>query len=244
MHLKVAICPHDTVKDTVTWIDFISYLSKKTGIKFSLENCLDFSCYYEKLPEVDLTYSSPLDALKVSEELGFIPVAGNDNYDEVVIIANEKEEKSLEAIKGKKVLYVANQFASFLRMHILRKKGINAELENRDSWQKVLGDVKRGVAPYGFLYKDFWNDLTRISKEGVVPIYESNERIASHVIMLSPKYENQRDNILEALWEMTTDKKGRKILERLNINHWFPLDSLEHLQKFVEEVRSYGYKGC
>ena len=237
MALKVAICPHDTTKNKVLWFDFITYISRKTDIKFSVENCLDFECYYKTFPHIDIIYANPLDALKILKERNFIPVAGNDNYDEVVIVANKNAKPELESINGNTVLCVKNQFASFLGAYILQKRKINFRLDYRNSWQSVLNDVAKSSALYGFIYKDFWYQLSEISKKEVIPIYESNEKISSHILMVSPEYEKYKDKILSVLEEMTSDSEGKEILKRLNINKWYPLHSLEYLEKFLQEVK-------
>lgn len=236
MHLKVAVCPHDSTKNKVNWLYFITYLSEKVGVDLTMEQCFDFECYYESFPHVDMTYSNPLDALKIHRERGFIPVAGNDNYDEVVIVAGKKAEPKLEAINGSKVLCVKNQFATYLGMKILSRLGVDYHLEYRDSWQSVLNGVSKGEAPYGFLYKDFWDQLSDLSKREVVPVYESDERLSSHLIMLAPELQQYRGLILEALEEMPRDDKGAKIMRDLRISRWYPVDSLEYLEKLIQEV--------
>ena len=236
MHLKVAVCPHDSTKNKVAWLYFITYLSEKTGVNLSMEQCFEFECYYDSFSRVDMTYSSPLDALKIHKERGFIPVAGNDNYDEVVIVANEKAKPKLEAISGNEILCVENQFATYLGMKILNGLGLNYKLEFRDSWQSVLYGVSRGEAPYGFLYRDFWNQLSDISKKKVVLVYESNEKLSSHLVMLDSELEHYRDALLTALEDMSRDEKGAKLLEQLRISRWYPVDSLEYLKQLVQEV--------
>ncbi|WP_457601168.1 PhnD/SsuA/transferrin family substrate-binding protein [Hydrogenivirga sp.] len=235
MHLKVAVCPHDSTKNKVTWLYFITYLSQRVGLDLTMEQCFEFECYYRSFPHVDMTYSNPLDALKIHKERGFIPVAGNDNYDEVVVIANRDAEPRFEAIDGKEVLCAENQFASYLGMRILNREGISYRCGYRSSWQSVLNDVAKGKAPYGLLYKDFWDQLSGLSRSGVVPIYESDERLSSHIIMLVPELSQYRSTILWALEEMPKDEEGAKIMEQLRIDRWYPVDSLEYLEKLIQE---------
>ncbi len=236
MHIKVAVCPHDSTKNKVNWLYFITYISQKIGVDLTMEQCFEFECYYKSFPRVDMTYSNPLDALKIHVERRFIPVAGNDNYDEVVIIANRDAEPELKAISGNRVLCVENQFATYLGMRILKREGVNYDLGYRGSWQNVLNDVAKGVAPYGFLYKDFWDQVSDLSKRNVVPIYESDERLSSHIIMLAPELQQYRGLILQTLEEMPEDEEGAKILEQLRIGRWYPVESLNYLEKLIQEV--------
>ncbi len=236
MHIKVAVCPHDSTKNKASWLYFITYLSRCTGLDITMEQCFEFECYYRSFPSVDMTYSSPLDALKIHKERQFIPVAGNDNYDEVVIIANREEEPSLSAMKGKKVGLVENQFASYLGMKVLKDRSIEVIPENRGSWQAVLNSVAKGELPYGFLYKDFWEQLADISKRGVRVVHESDERLSSHILMLAPEYMQYKSLIMDALENMPQDEEGAKIMKDLRISNWYPVESLDYLEKLIQEA--------
>ncbi len=233
--MKMAVCPHDSTKNKVQWLYFVTYLSEKTGLDITMEQCFDFECYYKSFPVVDITYSSPLDALKLKRERGFEPIAGNDNYDEVVIIGGKEQEASLEAINGKKVLAVENQFATYLGKKILKEMGIKAELEPVDSWQKVINGVAKGEAPYGFVYKDFWDQLSELSKRGVKVVYESDTKLSSHLIMVTPELVQFKGPILQGLEDMPKDEKGAKLIKELRIGKWYPVDSIENVEKLVQE---------
>ena len=236
MELKVAVCPHDSTKNKANWLYFITYLSKKTGLMFTMEQCLDFECYYKSFATVDMTYSNPLDALKIHEERGFLPVAGSDNYDEAVIIASSTAEPSLRAIEGKEVLCVENQFATYLGKKILKDGGVSFRCSYRSSWQNVISGVSRGEAPYGILYKDFWLQLGDLSKKQVKVVHESDERLSSHVVMLSPDLEPYRESVLRALRSMKEDEEGKNILNELRISEWYEVNSLNYLKELVKEV--------
>ncbi len=231
--MKIAVCPHDSAKNKSQWLYFITYISQKTGLELTMEQCLDFDCYYRSFPEVDMTYSNPLDALKIHRERGFIPLAGNDNYDEVVIISGRDAESSLEAIRGQGVLCVENQFATYLGMKILSDKGIDFSPLFRDSWQAVLTDIAKGIASYGMLYKDFWEQLSPLSKRDVKVVYESQEKLSSHLVMLSPEHKEHAERITDTLLNMPKDPEGAEILKPLKIGEWYPVKSLDYLEEIL-----------
>ncbi len=234
--MKVAICPHDSTKNRVHWLYFITYLSQRTGLELTMEQCFEFECYYRSFDRVDMTYSNPLDSLKIHVQRGFLPVAGNDNYDEVVIIAGRDAEPAVEAMAGSKVLGVEGQFATYLGRKILKDMGIEVELDFRNSWQSVISDVAKGVAPYGFIYRDFWNQLSELSKRGVKVVYESDRRLCSHLLMIAPELSKFKKVILTTLESMQEDGEGAKILKELRINRWYPVESLDSIAKIVQEV--------
>jgi len=234
--LKFAVCPHDSVKNKRLWIEFVVFLGQKTGLPITLVNCFDFECYYRSFGEIDLSYSNPLDALKLEEDRGFVPVAGNDNYDEVITVAGEGADEDIRAMDGREVLAVENQFATYLGCKILKAKGINAVVVYRNSWQEVLKEVATGKYLYGFLYKDFWDQLSDLSKRGVKVIYESREGLASHLIMISPEMAQQKGVILGVLEEMQESEEGKGIMRGLRINRWYEVSSLDHIKELLQEV--------
>ena len=186
--MRVAVCPHDTAKNKVLWIDVLTYLGRRTGLPFSLVPCPDFPSYYRCFEEVDLTFSNPLDALRIKEMRGFVPIAASDNHDEVVFIAHpEVDAPSFQTFVGQEVPAVENQFATLLGRYILRREGVNDyALVYLDSWQEVLRKVSQGLYPVGFLYKDFYDQLSRTSRELVRAFYASDERLAAHLFMIDP----------------------------------------------------------
>ena len=70
----------------------------------------------------------------------------------------------------------------------------------------------------------------------MVPIYESDEKLSSHIVMLAPELQQYRGLILQTLEEMPEDEEGAKILKNLRIGRWYPVESLDYLTKLIEEV--------
>lgn len=102
-NINVGICPHDlNPKILPDWIEFFIYLSKKTRAHFSPSICLDFECFCQLFPKIQFAYANPLDSLKLEREREFIPVAGDDKYDEVIFISRKGEK--IKDISGEKLL--------------------------------------------------------------------------------------------------------------------------------------------
>lgn len=232
--MKVAVCPHDSSKNWSKWLNFFLYLSKKTGENLSPILSPNFEHYWSIFPTIDLAYSNPIDSLALEEKRGFLPVAGNDNYDEVVIFT--KKGGSGE-ISGKKVGCVKDQFATFLGIKILRDMGVSGiDVKYYDSWQSVVSGVVKGEVDVGFLYKDFYDQLSNLSRREIEVLHVSKSGLFSHLFMVSPERKELRDKLLGALLEL--DEEGKKLAEDLGIRRFYEVSSLEELRRFVGESKA------
>ena len=234
--IKALVCPHDAVKNKVKWFDFINYVGRKLGVFISIKECLDFPCFYEELSSAQLIYANPVDAMDLWKR-GYLPVAGNDNFDEVVIIANKDAGNSIKDLNGNEVVGVRNQFATLLGVKLLKDMGIACQIKEKASWQEVLTSVYKGKYPYGFLYKDFKDQLTKLSKSLINILYESDEKISSHLLMISSNLEELREPIISILMDMHKSDEGKEILEGINIRKWYPVEDLKHLEEIVNLIK-------
>ncbi len=233
--LRTAICPHDSSKRWANWIDFLNYLKDKTQINFSVVPCTDFPCYYEKFKEIDFSYSNPLDALKLERERGFVTVAGNDNYDEMVLFTRKGESVDLTQLKGKSIGFVDNQFASFLGLYYLKRVGVtDLKVIHYDSWQAVISGVLKKEAHFGILYRDFYEQLNELSKSMINAFFFSETKLFSHYFMISPEKASLRERILGALTNL--DERGRELAKKLRINTFYEVKDLSKVKELLSKV--------
>ena len=180
-----------------------------------------------------MAYSNPIDSLALEEKRGFLPVAGNDNYDEVIIFT--KKGGSGE-ISGKKVGCVKDQFATFLGIKALKDMGVSGiDIKYYNSWQSVVSGVVKGEVDVGFLYKDFYDQLSNLSGRDIEVLYVSKSKLFSHLFVVSPERKDFREKLLEVLLEL--DEEGKKLVENLGIKRFYEVSSLEELRRFVAESK-------
>ncbi len=106
--LTASVCPHDTSKNLPTWIEFFLALGQVSGLEIGYAHAAEFPEFYERFHEVGLVYANPLDALRIEDERGFVPVAMPDNYDEVVFVTRDEAAGGLEAFAGRMLGAVEN----------------------------------------------------------------------------------------------------------------------------------------
>jgi len=88
----------------------------------------------------------------------------------------------------------------------------------------------------GFLYKDFYDQLSNLSRRNIEVLYVSESKLFSHLFMVSPERKELRDKLLEVLLEL--DEEGKKLAENLGIRRFYEVSSLEELRRFVGESKA------
>ncbi len=232
--LSASACPHDTAKNLPTWIEFFLVLGQVSGLEIGYAHAADFPEFYARFPEVDLVYANPLDALRIEDERGFVPVAMPDNYDEVVFVAREGSADGLADFADRPLGAVENQFATLLGCLLLNEAGVrNGEIRYYPSWGEVLAALRRGEIEHALLYKDFYDQLGGLSLEGVRTVQVSDARRFAHVVMLAPERAGLRPQLLEGLLRLPEHPLGRLILADLRIGGFAPFDSTEPIRALL-----------
>jgi len=232
--LTASACPHDTAKNLPTWIEFFLVLGQTSGLEIGYAHAADFPEFYERFREVNLVYANPLDALRIEDERGFVPVAMPDNYDEVVFVAREGAGSSLESFSGRPFAAVENQFATLLARLILKEEGVRTgEVRFYPSWGEVLAAVRGGEVGHAVLYKDFFAQLSDLSLEGVRTVKVSQARRFAHVVMLDPEHVERREALVQGLARMADHPLGRLILDDLGIGVFAPFASTEPIRALL-----------
>ncbi len=223
--MRATVCPHDTARNLPLWIEFFVVLGAATGGEFGFQPAADFPEFYRLWPELELIYANPLDALELADKHEFIPLAGNDRYDEVAFVVRKGTPASLEAFAGARVGYVPGQFASLLGERLLRKAGhAPGELVAFSSWNEVLAALRAGRLDHAFLYKDFYESLDLLSREGTRLAKVSDTRRFSHLFLVAPSRAGEADALREAFLRLPEHPMAQPVLQDLGIGRFFPAD--------------------
>jgi hypothetical protein len=224
--IDMMVCPHDTAHNPERWFMVSQYLSSHAGVSVRLDLSLDFTDFHDKFMESGFIYANPNDSLRLMAE-GYLPLARPDGlFDEVVFIASAKQvSPAFESLRGATVASVASMFPSNLALTLLDDAKIApVKVEDCGSWMSVVRNVAQEKFAYGFVYKDFFDQLSGYSRGNVNAFYHSDEKAAFHMLLLNPGFKEYREAIQGALLSMQNDKYGAEILEGLNIKHWIAVD--------------------
>jgi len=232
--LTASVCPHDTAKNLTTWIEFFLVLGQTAGLEIGYLHAADFPEFYERFGEVQLVYANPLDALRIEDERGFLPLATTDRYDEVVFVAREGAARTLADFADRPLAMVEGQFATLLGCTLLQERGVQVgPLRPYPSWGEALAALRQGEVEHALLYKDFFEQLSELSLEGVQVVEVSDARSFGHVLMLHPDYAAHRTVLLEALARLPDHPLGAMVLADLRIGSWREVASTEFLRSLL-----------
>ena len=238
--MQFGICPHDTSRNMNVWVTLNAYLRKKLpDFNAAIVECMDFTCFYEQaFQTMDVAYVNPMDAYTLQQERGFLPVCGTELYDEVVFVASLNVTASdLTAFASQPVACVDRQFATYLGFYLLRERGIAAGPPRwYGSWLKVVSVLMKGENHYGFLYKDFYDQLSGLARKQIQVVESSSARIATHILMVSPELSGLIAPLRDVLSAMHEDSEGKALLDEVRLGRWHPLDNLKDIQRVVESA--------
>ncbi len=233
--MQFSVCPHDIVKQMQTWIDFSAYLTRCSEHTVQLRQAIDFSAFYQGLPDSDLVFANPMDAWLLHTEHNFHPVARTNLYDEVVFITHpDCATAQLDALQSQPLAAVERQFATQLGIYILHENNIYpSEIRYYDSWLQVIRAVNKQQVPFGLLYRDFYTSLSSLSRSTFHVLHESQTDYATHMLMLHARHLAEEETLLACLRSMTEKEQGQAILQAPGFNEWTPTHDLEKIAKIL-----------
>ncbi|HSM82003.1 MAG TPA: PhnD/SsuA/transferrin family substrate-binding protein [Nodosilinea sp.] len=221
--LEYMVCPHDTAKDPDRWFHFAQYLSQHLGVPVHFSVALDFDEFHQRMVQADLVYANPSDTLALVNQNHFSLLAKVVNQsDEVVFVAHPSvPSPSLNLLDGHDVAAVGSMLATQVALQLLHRQGITpARIVDRPTWLSVMAAVAKGEPAYGIVYKDTYDEMARSTKAMTQLVAVSEERLAFHSLVVSPRAVPHRAALETLLTTMATDAKGQDVLQALHVEGW------------------------
>ena len=228
--MNLMVCPHDTAGDPIKWFGFALYLTKYCNTSTKYYKCLDFVEFHTKMSEADIVYANPQDSLELLEKHDFVPIVHSTNlFDEIVFIANnDVDSDSLEVLNGSDCISCNGMMVTRVGIKGLLDKGIKPnKIYSKDNWMAVVKAVSQGEMPYGFVYKDFYDGLNKLSKSMVTKIGETNERSIFHSVFISKDHLDKKEALTQILTQAHKDEKGKETLSSVNVEKFITVTKEE-----------------
>jgi len=239
--MNLMVCPHDTAGDPLKWFEFALYLTKYCKTSTAYYKCLDFIEFHEKMPTADMIYANPQDSLELLEKHDFVPLVHSINlYDEIVFIANnDVGSSSLDALNGSECISCNGMMVTRVGIKGLLEKDIKpSKIYSKANWMAVVKAVSQGEKPYGFVYKDFYEGLNKLSKSMITKIDETYEKSIFHSVFIKSKHLDKAEKLTEILTAAHNDEKGQFVLDRINVEKFIAVGKDEILS--FKELLSLG----
>lgn len=227
---SLAVCPHDTVRNSEGWYRLVQYLSGHLNANVHFTLALDFADFHERFATSDLVYANPSDTLKLVDQHGYTPlVRVVGRYDEAVLVAGAEGPKpALTNLAGAKLATISEQLPTVLALRMLSTQGVTpGELLNRPTWLSVVQAVWSGDAPYGILAYDAYADLSPQGQAMVQLITTTSEHCAFHTFCVGPKLAAQAETLRQLLLAMGGNDQGKEVLADLSITGWEAVSDAE-----------------
>ena len=239
--LTLMVCPHDTADAPERWFRFSQYLNEVLDYTVHFDLALDFKEFHSRFESADLVYANPADAVHLVGDLDFTPLSRASNLsDEVVFVANpDCPNPSLTAFHGKPVVTVVSMLPTQIALRLLKRDGIiPSKVINKDSWPAVMRSVWSNEVPFGFVYKDTFDGLSQKGKDMVTLLQASDERIAFHSVVLSPKAAEHKASLLQAILSMNDTDRGKRVLQELQMEQWVEIETaaFNQMRDLVKET--------
>jgi ABC-type phosphate/phosphonate transport system substrate-binding protein len=221
--VTLSVCPHDTVRNSEGWFSFVQYLTTRLGLEVHFNLSLDFADFHSRFAECDLVYANPSDAVTLLDMHGFTAlVRPADTFDEALVVAGaDAPAAGIEALAGAPVATVAHLLPTKLGLRMLGQQGIKpGALLDRDSWLSVVRAVWGGEAPYGFLYRDAYEELSPQGKGMVRVLAATSEGCAFHMLCGGPRLGDAAAKLVAALTAMAAEPAGQALLRELRMPGW------------------------
>ncbi|RRR76587.1 MAG: hypothetical protein EI684_02680 [Candidatus Viridilinea halotolerans] len=227
-NVKLAVCPHDTVRNSEGWYRLVQYLSGHLGLNVHFGLALDFADFHERFAASDLVYANAGDTLKLVDQHGYTALARVvGRFDEAVLVAStDLADATIGHVDGAKVATIAGTLPVKLAMRMLKAQGVApGEVLDRESWLSVVQAVWGGDAPYGVLDRDSYTDLSPQGQAMVKLLHTTNEQCAFHAFCIAPSMAGHADQLRQALLSMAGDATGKEVLGDLSIPGWEAVDA-------------------
>lgn len=229
--LTMSACPHDTAGQPERWFALAQQLSLASGVSVRFSLALDFPEFRSMLPELDLVYANPNDALHLVTDLGFAPLArGEGRFDEAVLVCRREDPRNLAAAAEKPVASCLAMIVTDVALRWLASQGLAApQLVDHPSWGACLASLFNGQTDLAILYADFYHSLRPETQEKLLLLGSSQEQKAFHCFLLAPHRGELQETLRSALLRLHENPHGAAALKALGFPKLVPTSREEVL---------------
>lgn len=217
------------------WYIFNTWLQKTIDEDVHLELVNDFTELGQLIDndKIDLIYANPFDMTKLIREKSFIPVTKPvGKVDEaVIIIKSDSDIKDVGSLQpGLKISVTDTPDVNMVSTIMLESADIypdDIELLQCSNNITVVKNVIKGETQIGFILADAYDELSSLVKKQIKPLIRSKIDLLHHAFLISPKFSDKYQSLLDAMVSLHGDDKGLSLLESLEFDKWLPMDNEE-----------------
>lgn len=228
MRYTMTVSPDFSPDHIAGWYIFNTWLQRQAGLAIHLRLFDNFEQQRQAIEnnEIDIIYANPFDASMLVREKNFLTVAKPQNKPDEAIIA-VTDESDIQAVEdlndGTRIAQTDDPDVNMMGMIMLEPGDLNAENTSSqlvDTYILVAKKLLTGQADVGFFLKDAYDNLSSLVQKQLRILVSSQIHVITHVMLVSPRLEEQMADIQNTLLEMPEREKGAGVLESMGMTGW------------------------
>ncbi len=228
MSYHFTVSPDFNPKNLSGWFIFNTWLQKALGEAIHLDLYNDFESQRQAIADdrFDLIYANPFDATVLVREKGFLPlVSPAGRADEAIVaVPRESPVNDVEDLPTNvRISTTDDHDVNMMCMLMLEPADIDshsARIKQRDSYVLIAKDLLQGDADVGFFLEETYQDLSRVIRQDLRPLVQSQIQLIHHVLLVGPRLLDRQAEIQQLLVDIHQTDKGRRIVEELGFQCW------------------------
>ncbi len=235
MTFLFTVSPDFTPDHISGWYIFNTWLQRQLGAAIHLEMYNNFNTQSAAIEadKVDLIYANPFDAAMLVREKGFLPLVRATGASDEAIIATRAENDISDVAElspGTRVAFTEDPDVRLMGMIMLEP----GDLDNgnivpvlSDNYVLVAKHLLKNEADVGIFLAEAYDDMSAMIKKQLKILVRSQISVIHHALMVGPRLQSRREDIVTHLLAMADDEKGQGVLSSLNFTGWQRVDDEE-----------------
>ncbi len=225
--LNFTVDPNYSGKNLPGWFLMNTFLQRHLGqvMHFQPQDDFDSGRSAVLSGNFDLVYANPFDWVQYQQKLGFIPIVKPQNHFDEVYLCGAAAGAIHNAQDFPERIRIASAHPSTLihmvGLFLMDKADIDrARLDFvfTGSYQGVLKALLQGQADLGFLFNEVYISASKLIRERLRVIDQSDDAFAFHAFCVGPRLLAQREMLTDLLSSMDQELRGKNLLEDLGFS--------------------------
>lgn len=228
MTYNMTVSPDFPPDHIAGWYIFNTWLQRELSESIHLELYNDFQQQRTAIQrdQVDLIYANPFDAAMLVREKGFTALAapvGRADEAVIAVLADSPVQVIEELPLHCKVASTDDPDINLIGMIMLEPADISrdtVQVHQVDTYVLVAKQLIQQQADVGFFLAEAFDNLSSFVGSQLRELIRSQIHDIRHVLLASPRMQEQHEAIKMALVNMNSDAKGQDALANLNFESW------------------------
>jgi hypothetical protein len=243
MPLKMLVAPDFAPENFPGWYMLGTAMQHRTGLRLHLLMPADAQEQAAMLNDdvVDLVYANPFDSAALIREHNFLPVARPRGRSNEMVVATSAQSplQCVEDLRpGCRIALTDNRDVKLIGLRLLEPADLDessVQWEQTCSYQSTARMVLGGQVEAGFFLASAYHALSRMTRQRMRVLVESQLRDISHVVLAHPRIWDELPVLAQALLGIDpVDPGDAQILQAMGLADGFEALSREDAEFMID----------